>query len=417
MDVTSIPEKGRPWAELKGELEAAKANDYSWRDGRMAVYYYYLDDELTRVQQEAYTAYWTENAMGQRAFPSLKKLEDEVLAMGLGLLKAPPEGGACFTSGGSESIFLAMLTARNRARAEKGIQNPAVVLPRTAHPTFDRAAHYLGVKVVRVPTTRNDFRADVAAIERALTPETVMIVGSAPNYPFGVFDPIVELGQLALRHGLWLHVDACVGGFLAPYARQLGYDIPPFEFDVPGVCSMSADLHKYGMTAKGASLMLLRDKAWQKYQQFEFENWERGKYAALTSQGSRPGGAVAAAWAVMNYLGTDGYLRCARLIMETKERLVAGINAIEGLSVLEPHELCIFVYRSDDPGLDIGAVADAMGRRGWLVGRQSEPAGIHLALNPGHERIVEPYLADLRESVKEARGTAPIAAAAMERTY
>ena len=208
-----------------------------------------------------------------------------------------------------------------------------------------------------------------------------------------------------------------MGGFLAPWVRKLGYDIPPFEFDVPGVCSMSADLHKYGMTAKGASLMLLRDKAWQKYQQFEFDNWERGKYAALTTQGSRPGGAVAAAWAVMNYLGADGYLRVARQIMTTKERLVAGINAIPGLAVLEPHELCIFVYRSVDPNLDIGAVSDAMSRRGWLVGRQTEPPGVHLALNPNHDQIVEPYLADLRASVEEARGVAPVAAAAAERTY
>lgn len=415
--MTSIPETGRPWAALKGELEAAKADDYSWRDGRMAVYYYFLDDELMRVQQEAYTAFWTENNLGQRAFPSLKKLEDEVVAMALDLLKAPPGAGAAFTSGGSESIFLAMLTARNKARAERGIESPAVVLPRTAHPTFDRAAHYLGVRVTRVPTTRNDFRADVGAIERALTPETIMIVGSAPNYPFGVFDPITELGRLAQHHGLWLHVDACVGGFLAPWVRKLGYDIPPFEFDVPGVSSMSADLHKYGMTAKGASLMLVRDKAWQQHQLFEFDNWERGKYAALTTQGSRPGGAVAAAWAVMNYLGADGYLRVARQIMTTKERLVAGINAIPGLAVLEPHELCIFVYRSTDPNLDIGAVSDAMGRRGWLVGRQSEPPGVHLALNPNHDQIVEPYLADLRASVEEARGVAPVAAAAAERTY
>ncbi|BBK37869.1 aspartate aminotransferase family protein [Allostella sp. ATCC 35155] len=415
--MSSIPEKGRPWAELKGELEASKADDYSWRDGRMAVYYYFLDDELMRVQQEAYTAFWTENNLGQRAFPSLKKLEDEVVAMALDLLKAPPSAGAAFTSGGSESIFLAVLAARNKARAERGIERPTIVLPRTAHPTFDRAAHYLGVRVVRVPTTRNDLRADVGAIERALTPDTVMIVGSAPNYPFGVFDPIAELGRLAERHGLWLHVDACVGGFLAPWVRKLGYDIPPFEFDVPGVSSMSADLHKYGMTAKGASLMLVRDKAWQKYHSFEFDNWERGKYAAMTTQGSRPGGAVAAAWAVMNYLGADGYLRVARQIMTTKEQLVAGITAIPGLAVVEPHELCIFVYHSVDPNLAIGAVADAMGRRGWLVGRQSEPPGIHLALNPNHDRIVEPYLADLRASVEEARGVAPEAAAAAERTY
>ncbi|MGE0713893.1 MAG: aspartate aminotransferase family protein [Alphaproteobacteria bacterium] len=415
--MTSIPEKGRPWPAIKGDLDAAKAHDFSWRDGRMAVYYYFLDDDLMRVQQEAYTSYWIENGLGQRAFPSLKKLEDDVLGMGLDLLKAPPGGAASFTSGGSESIFLAMLAARNWAREEKGIDRPTAVLPRTAHPTFDRAAHYLGVKVIRVPTTRNDFRADVAAIERALTPETVMIVGSAPNYPFGVFDPIVDLGALAQRRGLWLHVDACVGGFIAPWARRIGYDIPPFELDVPGVSSMSADLHKYGMTAKGASMLLLADGSRKRFHSFEFENWERGKYAAVTTQGSRPGGAVAAAWAVLNYLGADGYMRCAKLVMDTKARLVAGIEAIPGLEVLQPHDLCIFVYRSADPDLDIAAVADAMGRRGWLIGRQSEPPGIHLALNPNHEVMVEPYLRDLREAVAEARGTVADAKAATERTY
>lgn len=401
-----IPMTGRSWSALKDELEAAKGDDYSWRDGRMALYYYFLDDELMQVQQDAYGAYWMENGMAQRAFPSVKKLENEVIEMGLNLLHAPAGAVGTFTSGGSESIFLALKTARDWGRAVKGIKSPNIVIPRTAHPTFDRAAHYLGVDIIRVPTTRNDFRADPAAMAERINPNTILLVGSAPNYPFGVFDPIREIAALASERGLWMHVDACVGGFLAPFARQIGYDIPDFDFSIPGVASMSADLHKYGFAAKGASLMLLRDSALQKHQIFEFNNWERGTYISMTTQGSRPAGAIASAWAVLNYLGAAGYQKNARIIMETKEKLVAGINAIRGLKVLEPHELCIFAYTSTDPQIDINAVADGMVKRRWFVGRMAEPAGIHLALNPSHEQTVTPYLDDLEAVVAEVRARA-----------
>lgn len=412
-----IPTQGQSWDALKAELEAAKESDFSWRDGRMALYYYFLDDELMKVQQEAYCAYWMENGMAQRAFPSVKRLETEVIQMGLDLLNAPPGAGGTFTSGGSESIFLALKTARDWARTERGIRTPNVVLPRTAHPTFDRAAQYLGIEVVRVPTSRNDFRADARAMERRIDANTIMLLGSAPNYPYGVFDPIAEVAAVAQKHGLWMHVDACVGGFLAPFARQIGYDIPPFDLSVPGVTSISADLHKYGFAAKGASLMLLRDSALQKHQAFEFSNWERGAYLSQVTQGTRPAGAIAAAWAVLNYLGEAGYQRNARIIMETKARLIEGINNIRGLKVIEPNELCIFVYTSTDPELDIGAVADAMVKRGWFVGRMAEPAGVHMALNPGHVNTVEPYCKDLAEAVREVRATKTTTAKSVERTY
>ena len=412
-----IPQHGRDWAALKQELEAANGDDISWRRGRMALYYYYLDEELKRVQQEAYCAYWNENNMAHRAFPSLKKLEGDVVAMSLALLHAPPGATATFTSGGSESIFLALKTARDWARAEKGITSPKAVVPRTCHPTFTRAAHYLGIEIVRVPTTRNDFRADVAGMAARIDANTIMLMGSAPNYPFGVFDPIAQIATLAEQRGLWMHVDACVGGFLAPFVRDIGYDIPDFDFAIPGVTSISADLHKYGMAAWGASLMLLRRQELKdKYQVFSFSDWERGGYVQPTAQGARPGGAVAAAWAVMNYLGMDGYRRCARIVMDTKTRLTEAINKIPGLAVLEPHELSIFVYRAVDPTLDIGAVAEGLTRRGWLVGRQAEPPGIHLALNPSHEIMVDDYVADLRAVVDATRGRRP-ANATTERSY
>ncbi len=403
----SIPAEGRPWETLKAELAAAKSGDYAWRRGRIALYVYYHDEALERVQQEAYLAYWTENNLGQRAFPSLKRLEEEVIGMGLSLMGAPEGAGGTFTSGGSESIFLSMLAARERAREARGIGfgEGNIVLPNSAHLTFDRAAWYLGLTPRRVPVGA-DLRADVAAMERAVDARTVALVGSAPCYPFGVFDPIGPLGALAARHGLWMHVDACVGGFLSPFAARLGHPIPAWDFAVPGVTAISADIHKHGMAAKGASLLLLREEALRRFHRFESRAWQRGPYAAYTTQGSRPGGAVAAAWAVMHYLGEAGYLALARRIMDAKAAMVAGIEAIPGLAVLRPTELSLFVWRATDPALDIGKVAAAMDRRGWLPGRQQEPDGMHLHLNPVHGEAVEEYLADLREAVEEARGAA-----------
>ena len=399
-----LPEKGLAWPEIEVRLNDAKKDDYSWRDGRMAVYYYYLDDELSDVQKRAYAAFWTENSLGKRAFPSLAKLENDVVDFGLSLLGAPEDAAGTFTSGGSESIFLAVQTARDWARATKGIDKPNFVVPRTSHPAFSRAGHALGVEIRRVPTTRNDFKADIGAMAGRIDDNTIGLVGSAPCYPFGVFDPIRELGALAQARGLWLHVDACVGGFLSPYVKRLGHALPDWDFAVPGVTSISADLHKHGMAAKGASLMLLRSKELkEKYQTFDFREWERGPYVAWTMQGTRPGGAIAAAWATLQHLGDEGYMRCARMIMDNKKALIDGIARIPGLAVLEPSELSIFVTRSADPALDIGAVSDAMGTRGWLVGRQVEPPGIHMHLNPSHERMVGDYLEDLAWAVGEAR--------------
>lgn len=413
----ALPAAGRPWAEIEAELEAAKAGDFSWRKGRMALYFYYLDEEVKRIAQAAYMAYWTENAMGVRAFPSVARLEADVAGMGLSLLEAPAEASATFTSGGTESILLAVKTARDWARATMGITEPNMVIPRTGHPAFDKAAEYFGVRSVRVPTTRNDFRADVTEMERRIDGNTIMLLGSAPNYPYGVFDPIPEIAALAARRGLWMHVDACVGGFLAPFVRRTGREVPAFDFSVPGVTSMSADLHKYAYTAKGASLMMLRDKALERHLTFEFDQWERGAYQSRTMQGSRSAGAVAAAWAVMTHLGVEGYVRWAGVLMDTVDKLAAGIDAIPGLAVLQPHELCIFVYTSRDPALDIDAVANAMTRRGWFVGRQAEPKGIHMHLNPIHAQTADEYLVHLAEAVGEVRAGRIAGGAAPARTY
>jgi glutamate/tyrosine decarboxylase-like PLP-dependent enzyme len=248
-------------------------------------------------------------------------------------------------------------------------------------------------------------RADISELAAAIDDRTMLVAGSAPCYPYGVFDSIASLADLATAKRVWLHVDACLGGFLAPFARDEGYPIPEFDFSIAGVTSLSADLHKYGLSARGASVVLYRSASMHGYQSFHFENWPRGTYATDTFLGSRPGGSVASAWAVLQYLGRAGYRRLARKTMEAKQRLVSGIESIPGLEVIRPSELSILLFRSADPSVDIHAVADVLGDEGWFVGRSREPQALHLALNAVHAPVIDKYVADLRQAVTKVRLT------------
>jgi sphinganine-1-phosphate aldolase len=402
-DCRCLPEEGRRWSEVRAELIARKQDDYDWRGGRIPIYVYHDDDQLLHVSRDAYNLYFSENALGGRAFPSLARMEREIVEMSLALFGAPAGADGSFTSGGTESIFLALKTARDHFRTTRSRNlQPTIVAARTAHPAFDKAAHYLGLEVIRTGIGP-DLRADVGQVRDAIDERTMMIVGSAPCYPYGVYDNIQRLAEIAQAHDAWMHVDACLGGFLAPFARDEGYPIPPFDFSVPGVTTLSADLHKYGFSAKGASLLLYRDGALKAHQRFHFDNWPRGTYATETFLGSRPGGSIASAWAVTQYLGRSGYRRLARKTMEAKQRLMRGIDAIEGLRVIAPTELSILLYRSVDPAVDIHAVADAMREFHWFVGQSREPPALHLALNAVHAPIIGQYLRDLSAAVEQVR--------------
>jgi len=403
-----FPEHGLAPAELFAEMESARRDDVDWKRGRLGLYVHYAGDDVLAVAKEAYQRFFSENALGPKAFPSLRKFEEDVLAWSADLLHAPENATGVMTSGGTESIFLAVKAARDWARSERPqIVAPDIVVPISAHPAFDKAAHYLCVTVRRVPLA-GDYRADVAAMVNAITPDTIMLVGSAPTFPHGVIDPIADIAALATARDLWLHVDACVGGFLAPFAARLGYPIPPFDFAVPGVRSMSADLHKYGFTAKGASVLLLADAPLRRHLVFEFDNWPRGKYAVPTFAGTRPGGAIAAAWAVLRYLGIEGYLRIAREIMGARDRLMAGIDAIDGLHVVGKPDLAVLGYATRD--VDSFAVAEELTRRGWFVSTMSEPLGIHLGMpTMAHVPQVDAYLSDLRAAVDVVRASGRVA--------
>ena len=394
-----IPEKGSSWSELRERLEALGKNDADWRSARTAVYVFNAGEDVLQVAKEAYALYQSENALGPLAFPSLKRMEEEVVGMGLSLLHAPPGARGNITSGGTESILLAVKTCRDEARS-RGVDTAGaeLVIPLSAHPAFDKAAHYLGLRIVRVPVA-GDFRADIPAMAAAITPRTLMLVGSAPCFPYGVVDPIAELSALALERELWLHVDACVGGYFAPFARMNGVPVPDFDFTLPGVRSMSADLHKYGYAAKGASTVFHRSEAQWQHQIFSFDGWPSGGMLTPTLAGTRPGGAIASAWAVMNYLGVEGYREKARQVTETRAKLMRAIDAMPELRTFGDPQLGLFIYGSES--LDAFAVWGGMTRRGWFTGLTTQPRAIHLMLSPAHAGVAEEYLADLRAAVAE----------------
>jgi glutamate/tyrosine decarboxylase-like PLP-dependent enzyme len=401
-----LPEHGRPWDQLSREMADLKGDDLDWRGGRHAAFVWHADEAVETVAREAYALFMTENGLGLRVFPSLRRMETDVVAMVAGLVGGDDAVRGALTSGGTESIFLAAHAARQWGRKQRPeVATPEIVAAFSAHPAIDKAAHYLGMRVVRVPTGA-DFRADVAAMAAAVTPRTVMLYGSAPTYSLGLVDPIGALGALAQACGLWFHVDACVGGVLGPFVRALGHPVPPFGLDLPGVCSLSADLHKSGYAAKGASVILYRDAAREACGRWEFSDWPTGLYAVPTFAGTRPGGAIAAAWAVMNFLGAEGYRRIAATVMQARERLVAGLARLDGLHVWGEPDLYAVAYGAE--GCDIHAVADAMAARRWSVGRVRTPPGIHLMLTPVHAPIIDDYLADLAASVAAVRAGAGV---------
>jgi sphinganine-1-phosphate aldolase len=316
------------------------------------------------------------------------------------------------TSGGTESVMMAVKVARDWARKEKGIKEPHLIFPETVHPAFGKAAHYFDLECEYAPVG-SDFRVSVAEVEKRLRPETALIVGSAMPYPHGVVDDIEALARLAKSRGILCHVDACLGGFILPFAKKLGRAIPNFDFAVDGVTSMSADLHKYGFAAKGASLVLYRSHALRKHQFYTYGGWSGGLYASPTMTGTRPGGAIAAAWAALNYYGEEGYLRQAKLILETSDALQKGIARLPGLRVLgEPHGP-VFAFSSDT--LNVYELGDAMNARGWKLDRQMKPPALHLMITPAHAPALGLFLSDLEACASAlAKGEpAPDGSAAM----
>jgi sphinganine-1-phosphate aldolase len=408
-----IPTHGRAAEDVLADLARMAEGDTDWRGGRVFSLVYRATDAHEQLLQRAHALYASANLLNPLAFASLKRMESELVAMAGNLFHCAGAVGTV-TSGGTESILCAVAAYRDRARRRRPwLRRPELVVPSTIHPAFDKAAHYFGVRLRKVPVGA-DLRADVRAMARAIGRRTIGLVASAPQYPHGVVDPIAELGALALERKLPLHVDACVGGFILPWLERLGRRVPRWDFRVPGVTSISADLHKFGYAAKGASLLLWRSIDSLRDQIFVATDFPGGIYASPTLLGTRPGGPIAAAWAALHALGEDGYLALARTAADAADRLRDGIARTSGLALVGAGDATIVAYAG--VGLDTFAIADRLEARGWTVDRQHRPASIHLTVTANHAPIVDDYLADLAAAVADVRrepalarsGTAPM---------
>jgi glutamate/tyrosine decarboxylase-like PLP-dependent enzyme len=404
-----MPTHGTPKEELFARMEKYRLADGDAAGARLFSLVYNTRPDVLEVAKEAYLRFFSENALNPMTFPSLRRFETEVLAMAQDLFHAPEGAAGSMSSGGSESLLLAVKTARDWARAERPhVKEPEMLVPLSAHPALMKAAHIVGVKPVVVPM-RADFTADVDAARQLFSERTILVVASAPQYPHGVMDPVADLAALAESHGVLCHVDACIGGFFLPWVEKLGNDVPPWDFRLRGVTSISADLHKYAYAAKGASTIIYRTRALRRHQHFVHADWPGGLFGSPSVLGTRPGGAVAAAWAVMSYLGEEGYLDLAKRAMDATRTFVRGIEETPGLRVLGTPVMSCIAFGADPAviagptgeGIDMYVLGDRMQARGWRVDRQQTPPSLHLTVSPAHDEIADTFVRDLRECSKD----------------
>ncbi|XP_073222300.1 sphingosine-1-phosphate lyase [Cicer arietinum] len=420
---TELPNAGLGTSALE-KMREEKRNDAVWQGKCSGTVYIGGSEsgEHFSLINEACSMFAHTNPLHLDVFRSVVRFEGEVVAMTAALLgsKEKTSGGQIcgnMTSGGTESILLAVKSSRDYMKSKKGITRPEMIIPESGHSAYDKAAQYFNIKLWRVPVNKN-FQADVKAIRRHINKNTVLIVGSSPGFPHGIIDPIEELGNLASSFGICFHVDLCLGGFVLPFARELGYDIPPYDFSVKGVTSISVDVHKYGLAPKGTSIVLYRNHEIRKHQFVAVTEWSGGLYVSPTIAGSRPGSLIAGAWAAMMSLGKTGYLENTKAIMEGSKRLQKGIEEIAELFIIGKPDMTIVAFGSDV--LDIFEVNDIMSSKGWHLNALQRPNSIHICVTLQHVPVVEDFLRDLKESVKTVKenpgpisgGLAPIYGAA-----
>lgn len=418
-----LPNVGRARNGIIEEMANLKSREESrWKDGFTSGAVYHGDDDHINFLNKVYAINSQSNPLHSDLWPSTTKYEAEVVSMTAAMLggaeiakNSDPENQICgvVSSGGTESILLAMKTYRDRARDLKGITKPEMIVPSTVHAAFDKASQYFNIKMIRVPVGP-DFRADVAETKKAITKNTIVIVGSAPNFPHGIVDPVEELSELARGRGVAFHTDACLGGFILPFAKKLGYDVPPFDFQLPGVTSMSADTHKYGYAAKGTSVVLYRGLELRRYQYYTATDWPGGLYFSPTFAGSRSGALSAMCWAAMLSMGEKGYLEASEKILDTASAIKAAIRTTPELYILGDPLFCI-AFTSDS--LDIYKVMDVMTKRNWNLNGLLAPPAVHICVTLRHTQpgVVDKFVNDLKGAIEHVKrnpdekgGLAPI---------
>ena len=408
---THLPETGRDKAEIIGEMQALCAKEESkWKDGFVSGAVYHGDEDHIEFLNQVYMLNSQSNPLHTDVWPSTTKFEAEVVAMTAKMLNAQKadddpdsddEVCGVVSSGGTESILLAMKTYRDWARDMKGISKPEMIVPTTAHAAFDKASQYFNIKMKRIPVDEG-FKADVAKTKEVITDNTIVVVGSTPSFPHGVIDPIEELSEIARDNDVGFHTDACLGGFILPWANKLGYQVPPFDFSLPGVTSISVDTHKYGYAAKGSSVILYRSLELRRYQFYTTTDWPGGLYLSPTFAGSRAGALSATAWAAMVAIGEKGYMEIAEKILETGEKIKKGIGEIPELYVLgDP--LWDIAFGSDT--VDIYKVMDYMGVLKWSLNGLQMPPAVHICLTHRHTQpgLAEKFLQDLKSAIDQVK--------------
>jgi len=398
---TTLPPNGLAKELIFDKMNTYSANDAKWKNGRTFSLVFYPGEKVAEVLHTAYRKFFFENGLNPTVFKSLKQMESEVVAMTLTMLHAPDSAVGNMTSGGTESIICAVKAAKKYAQSKKKIgAKPNIVVPETAHPAFFKAADYFDLEVRIVKGLGEDLAPDLAVMKNLINADTVLLVGSAPAYPHGYIDPIEAIAKLAKEHDIWMHVDACVGGYILPFLAQTGYPIPPFDFSVEGVCSISLDLHKYGYAPKGSSVVAYRNSEMRNKQFYVYTEWPGGLYASPSVSGTRPGGAIAGSWAVMNYMGQSGYQNYARQTMEAALKIRAAINSTTGLKVVGEPLSTVFSFMSTG-SLDIYRLGDELSALGWHLDRQLQPASLHLTVSFGNVAFADEFVRDLDIAVKK----------------
>ena len=400
-----FPQHGQSRDDILARLKARKSDDLNWEDGRVFAYIYDAGDEAEQLLKDAFSMYLMENGLDPTSFPSCMELEKDVIGMAVDLVNGGDDATGTFTSGGTESILLSLKTTRDYCREFKPeITEPEILMPTTAHPAFHKACAYFDLKAVMVDVD-DDFCAIPEKMEAAITPNTILMVGSAPSYAHGAIDPIRELGEIALRHELRFHVDCCVGGMYLPFAKELGYDIPDFDMSVPGVTQLSMDFHKWGYAAKGASCILYKDRDFRRYQIFSYANWTG--YAVINPgvTSTKGGGPIAACWAILNFIGREGYLDLVQKSQEASQKIVTAVGEIDGLEMMGKAQINMLALRATD--FNIFPLADEMKKRGWFIqpqfGFANSSENMHLSVGAHNAHQIEDFVSDLREVTEQVR--------------
>ncbi|KAL1585612.1 hypothetical protein WHR41_05992 [Cladosporium halotolerans] len=412
---TALPASGWTAEQVREELKKLGEMKHTrWEDGRVSGAVYHGGDELSDLQGEAFRKFGVSNPIHPDVFPAVRKMEAEVVAMTLALFNAPETGAGVTTSGGTESILMAVLAARQKAYHERGVREPEIILPETAHTAFRKAGEYFKIKIHLVPCPHPSYRVSTSHVSRLINSNTIMLVGSAPNFPHGIVDDIPALSRLAVSKNLPLHVDCCLGSFVIPFLARAGFDAPDFDFRVPGVTSISVDTHKYGFAPKGNSCVLYRSSAMRSFQYYICPDWSGGVYASPNMAGSRPGALIAGCWASLMNMGESGYIDTCHKVVGAAKRVEDAVRESpklkHSLQIVGKPMVSVVAFRSpvgakNGPDfVDIYSVADGMSAKGWHLNALQDPPAIHVAVTLPIVAAVEELVKDLEDVVESVKG-------------